>query len=230
MAGLRTYADACGIARALDVVGERWALLVIRELVLGPKRFTDLRTGLPTASPNVLSQRLRELEFAGVISRRRLPPPAASWVYELTAWGRELEPVLLGLGRWGTRVALQPDAPLGVDAFALALESVFDPGAAGDLRTEVALRIGADRFEVGVADGRLSLRRGEPAAPDAVVEGDVATLTTLAFGGGDLDAAVAAGTVTVAGDRAAVRRLLRAFPLPGPPEQVPGGTPSALEQ
>ena len=105
MATTRTYGDACGIPRALDRVGERWALMVIRELVLGPKRFTDLRTGLPGASPNVLAQRLRELEHAGVVRRRRLPPPAASQVYELTDWGRELEPVLLALGRWGAPVS-----------------------------------------------------------------------------------------------------------------------------
>src|SRR5882724_9674006 len=102
MAGKRSYGDPCGIARALDLVGERWALLVVRELVLGPKRFTDLRAGLPNLSPDVLAQRLRELERAGVALRRKLPPPAGSWVYELTDWGRELEPVVLALGRWGS--------------------------------------------------------------------------------------------------------------------------------
>src|SRR5436305_8974178 len=101
MTSKRTYGDRCGIARALDRVGERWALLVVRELLLGPKRFGDLRAGLPGASPNVLSQRLRELEDAGVVRRRRLPPPAGVRVYELTEWGRELEPVVLHLGRWG---------------------------------------------------------------------------------------------------------------------------------
>src|SRR5512145_951843 len=101
MAGERAYADACAAARALDVVGSRWALLVARELLHGPKRFTDLRAGLPTASPNVLSQRLRELQRDGVVRRRALPPPAGSQVYELTEWGRELEPVMLALGRWG---------------------------------------------------------------------------------------------------------------------------------
>src|SRR5207248_7286064 len=103
MATTRTYGDGCAIARALDLVGERWALLVVRELLLGPKRFTDLRSGLPNASPNVLSERLRELEEAGVLRRRKLPPPAAAWVYELTAWGRDLEPVVTALGRWGSR-------------------------------------------------------------------------------------------------------------------------------
>src|ERR671932_1050136 len=103
MATMRSYQDGCAVAHALDFVGERWALLVVRELLLGPKRFTDLRTGLPGVSPNVLAQRLRELEQAGVVRRRRLPPPAASQVYELTEWGVDLEPVLTALGRWGSR-------------------------------------------------------------------------------------------------------------------------------
>src|SRR5215204_4140654 len=90
MATMRTYDDGCAAAHALDLIGERWALLVVRELLLGPKRFTDLRAGLPNASPNVLAQRLRELEAAGIVRRRKLPPPAASRVYELTEWGQDL--------------------------------------------------------------------------------------------------------------------------------------------
>src|SRR6202163_1266991 len=130
----RTYADPCGIARALDLVGERWALLVVRELVLGPKRFTDLRAGLPNLSPDVLAQRLRELEQAGIVRRRKLPPPAGSRVYELTEWGSELEPVVIALGRWGSRAPFPPgDAQLGVDAMMLALQTVFDPSAADGL-------------------------------------------------------------------------------------------------
>src|SRR3954466_5966488 len=116
MATMRTYDDGCAAAHALDLVGERWALLVVRELLLGPKRFTDLRAGIPKASPNVLSQRLRELERAGVVRRRQLPPPAASRVYQLTDWGLELEPVIIRLGRWGARSPSKArDAELGVD-------------------------------------------------------------------------------------------------------------------
>src|SRR5437764_1438734 len=100
----RSYADACGIARALDVIGERWALLLVRELLLGPRRFSDLRRALPAASSNLVADRLREMRSRGVVDRRRLPPPAASDVYELTAWGRELEPIVLALGGWGLRV------------------------------------------------------------------------------------------------------------------------------
>src|SRR3954470_22598440 len=114
MATKRTYGDRCGIARALDLVGERWALLVVRELLLGPKRFTDLRTGLPHLSPNVLAQRLRELEEAGIVKREKLRPPAASQVYELTPWGHKLEDVVLALGRWGSSTPIPPDTEMSV--------------------------------------------------------------------------------------------------------------------
>src|SRR5512132_2738011 len=135
MATKRTYGDRCGIARALDVVGERWALLVVRELLLGPKRFTDLRAGLPGLSPDVLSQRLRELEQAGLVRRRKLAPPAGSRVYELTERGVALEPVVLALGRWGASSPFPPgDAGIGVDAFVIALRTLFDPRAADGLR------------------------------------------------------------------------------------------------
>jgi DNA-binding HxlR family transcriptional regulator len=110
---MRTYGDGCAIARALDLVGERWALLVVRELLLGPKCYTDLRTGLPNASPNVLSERLRELERARIVRRRKLPPPAGSRVYELTDWGVELEQIVISLGRWAARSPTPPgDAPI----------------------------------------------------------------------------------------------------------------------
>src|SRR5436305_12188998 len=128
MANKRSYDDPCGLARALDVIGERWALLGVRELLLGPKRFTDLRAGLPHVGPDVLAQRLRDLEQAGVVRRGKLPPPAGSRVYELTDWGRELEPVVLGLGRWGSRAPF-PAQPgeLGADSLILALKTLFDP-------------------------------------------------------------------------------------------------------
>lgn len=124
----RSYADACGIARALDVVGERWALLLVRELLLGPQRFSDLRRALPGASSNLVTDRLRELQGRGVISRRRLPPPAASDVYELTAWGRELEPILLALGGWGLRVPRPAGSTLSATSVLLYLRGSIDPG------------------------------------------------------------------------------------------------------
>jgi len=147
----RTYGEACGIPRALDRVGERWALLVVRELLLGPKRFTDLKTGLPAASPNVLAQRLRELEQAGIVRKRRLPPPAASQVYELTEWGAELEPVLVALGRWGARAPLDPEyMGMSIDSHIVSLATLFDGELAGDLEASLELRMGDDVFHAVV--------------------------------------------------------------------------------
>ena len=121
----RSYGDPCGIARALDVVGERWALLVVRELLLGPKRFTDLRAGLAQPLRQHVGAQMRELEDAGVVQRAKLPPPAGSRVYELTDEGKELEPVILALGRWGSRRPFpESDVALGVDAFVIALKTV----------------------------------------------------------------------------------------------------------
>src|SRR4051812_22978312 len=151
MAGKRSYGDRCGIARALDLVGERWALLVVRELLLGPKRFTDLRAGLPQLSADVLSQRLRKLEAAGIVARRTLARPAASRVYALTPRGEGLEPVVLALGRWGS-VAPFPDraGAFGADSLALALKTLFDADAAEGLASSFALRLGEDAFALDV--------------------------------------------------------------------------------
>src|SRR5215210_4462379 len=153
MATMRSYDDGCAAAHALDLVGERWALLVVRELLLGPKRFTDLRAGLPGTSPNVLAQRLRELEGVGVVRRRKLPPPAASRVYELTDWGLELEPVITRLGRWGARSPSRPrDAELGVDSLILSFQTMFDPQEAEGLGASYELRLGEESFRAEVAE------------------------------------------------------------------------------
>src|SRR5918992_2048925 len=177
MATLRTYCDGCAAAHALDLVGERWALLVVRELLLGPKRFTDLRAGLPRVSPNVLAQRLRDLEEAEVVRRRRLPPPAASRVYELTEWGEELEPVVIALGRWGARSPSRPrDAELGVDSLILSFRTMFDARGAGGLEARYELRLGEDVFRAEVADGRFEIERGSAERPDAIIEADSGTL------------------------------------------------------
>jgi DNA-binding HxlR family transcriptional regulator len=213
----RTYDDGCAAAHALDLVGERWALLVVRELLLGPKRFTDLRAGLPHASPNVLAQRLRELEEAGIVRRRRLPPPAASKIYELTAWGEELEPVIIRLGRWGSRSPSKPgDAPLGVDSLILSFRTMFDPGAAEGLEASYELRMGEDRFRAEVSGDSFEVERGGVERPDAIIEADSATLAGLVYQGRDLEEALRSGEVRFEGDEAAVERFLTLFPLPEP--------------
>lgn len=215
MATTRTYGDGCSIARALDLVGERWALLVVRELLLGPKRYTDLRRGLPHASPNVLSERLRELERAGVVQRRTLPPPAASRVYELTEWGMELENTVLSLGTWASRAAGLPSAPIAsADSVALALRSRFDPEAAGALRASYELRLGEDHFRVDVADGQLALARGEAPQADATIATDSDTVAAILWAGRSLASAQRAGDLTITGDTAAVERFVSLFPVP----------------
>jgi DNA-binding HxlR family transcriptional regulator/putative sterol carrier protein len=217
MATRRTYDDGCAAAHALDLVGERWALLVVRELLLGPKRFTDLRSGLPHASPNVLAQRLRDLEAAGVVRRGKLPPPAASKIYELTEWGRDLEPVIIALGRWGVRSPTKPpDAELGVDSLILSFRTMFDPDRAEGLDASYEFRIGEDRFRAEVAEGRLEIERGTAEQPDATVESDAGTLAALIYDDLELGDALSSGDLRINGDRAVVERFLALFPLPEP--------------
>ena len=216
MAGRRSYRDPCGVARGLDLVGERWALLVVRELLFGPRRFTDLRAGLPGASPNVLSQRLDELAESGVVRRRRLPPPAASWVYELTGWGRELEDVLVRLGAWGARAPGVPAAELTARALMLALKTTFDPAAAGSLRGRFELRLGEDTFRARVRDGRLELTGDGADPPDAVIEASGRTLRAVVFGDRQAGEALQAGDLRLSGDRQAALRFLGLFGRPQP--------------
>jgi DNA-binding HxlR family transcriptional regulator len=210
---MRSYGDPCGIARALDVIGERWALLVVRELLLGPKRFTDLRGGLPHIGPDVLAQRLRELEQAGVIRRDKLPPPAAARVYELTDWGRRLEPVVLGLGRWGSRAPFPPgNDVLGPDALILALKTLFDPtrvdGIAG---RSFEVRLGEEVFALEPGDDELNASRGPAAEPVATIATQPGILQAVLWHGHPLRD----HEVEIAGDQRAAERFLTLFPLPG---------------
>jgi DNA-binding HxlR family transcriptional regulator len=217
MPSKRTYGDRCGIARALDLVGERWALLVVRELLLGPKRFTDLRSGLPNMGPDVLSQRLRDLEAVGVVRRAKLPPPASTHVYELTPWGHELEPVVLRLGAWGSRAPFPDgDARLGVDSAVLALKTLFDPVAAGSVDEEFELRLDGEAFRARVAAGALSVARGMAEHPVAVIDTDPGTLARVLWHGRKVSGALRSGELRIEGDRSAARRFLALFPAPAP--------------
>jgi DNA-binding HxlR family transcriptional regulator len=203
---MRSYGDRCGVARALDVVGERWALLVARELLLGPKRFTDLRAGLRNVGPDMLAQRLRELEQAGVVRRRTLPPPAGSRVYELTDRGRELEPVVLALGRWGSSAPFPAEgARLGVDSFVLALKTLFEPGDGAD--STVALEIAGQPFRARISGERFEVERGEADDATATIAGEPGPLAAWLWHGGPDDA------ITIEGDRDAAARFAARFPL-----------------
>ena len=213
MTGRRTYGDMCGIARALDLVGERWALLVVRELLYGPKRFTDLRRGLPGLSPDILSQRLRDLEGAGILRKRALEPPAAAKVYELTERGRALEPVLVELGRWGTEAPFPPDgAAFSPDSFVLALRTVFDANRPRGSEGRYLLDFGTDRFAVTLGPQGVEVARGADGEFEARLYADTATLAGLLWRGRSADEAVASGDLRIEGSKRAATKFLAAFP------------------
>jgi DNA-binding HxlR family transcriptional regulator len=212
MARTRTQPDGCGIAHASDLLGQRWALLVVRELLLGPKRFTDLRTGIPDISPNVLGQRLRELEESGVVARRKLAPPAAAQVYELTEWGHQLEPAVLALGRWATGSPFFPrGVEMGADSLVLALKSTFDSAKADGLDATYGLWLGELPFEITVKGGSFKGARGEPQGPDATIRSDPNTIASVVFGEDRLEKAVDSGAIAIDGSRGAVNALFRAL-------------------
>lgn len=197
----RTYGDACGIARALDLVGDRWTLLVVRELLLGPKRYTDLLSGLGRIAPDVLAQRLRDLEAGGLARRVTAPGPGRVQVYELTGRGQQLEPVLRELGRFGSSAAM-PSGDLGfsADAAAIALRTMFDPQRASDLRSNCGLTLDGDPFTVEIDGSQLDLRRGKSDTPEATLTTTPAVLAALVWHGRALDDAVCAGEAEFDGD------------------------------
>ncbi|SFR77576.1 transcriptional regulator, HxlR family [Agromyces sp. CF514] len=218
---MRTYSDSCGVARAMDLVGERWALLVVRELLLGPKRYADLATALPGISTNVLGARLAELGDSGVIRKRRLPPPTPVDVYELTPWGAELREVVLGLGRWGARTPIDPSRPLSPASFALSLLTNFDPASAEGVVARFAVTVGGERFVGAIADRTLSVERDHDAEVDLELGagtgvGAGASLAPVFYLGRPVDDARREGVLTVHGRRELLPRIIGCFPLPEP--------------
>ena len=203
----RSYNQYCGVARALDLIGERWALLVVRELVLGPKRFTDLRQGLPGIATNVLSLRLRQLERDGVVARRLLPPPAPARVYELTEHGRELVPIMLALGRWGAGTMGQrsPEQAIRGEWLALALQAFFDVDAARGLTATIVVELDGAPFTLRLQDGRLDVAPGSDGPADLAIATDTELLLQFLAG--------APVSVQAEGDRGLRDRLPELFPL-----------------
>ncbi|HEX2764260.1 MAG TPA: winged helix-turn-helix transcriptional regulator [Allosphingosinicella sp.] len=211
----RRYDDACGTAHALDLIGERWALLVMRELMLGPKRFGDLRSDLPGISANVLTQRLEGLEAAGLIVRRRLPPPASAQVYELTPWGHEAEPIVQSLGRWAARSpAHDPTLPISATSLMLSFRTMFDAGRAGDFRARIGFRLGAETFLAHIENGRLHVARGATEGVDVLFAGSPLGVAAAVYGGQPLAALEEAGMLRVEGDPSVAVRFASLFPLP----------------
>ncbi len=211
----RRYDDACGTAHGLDLIGERWALLVLRELMLGPKRFSDLKSDLPGISANTLTQRLESLERSGLVERRNLAPPASVRVYALTQWGHEAEPIIRDLGRWAARSpAHDPTLHLSATSLMLSFKTMFDAARAACVEARVGFRIGTESLVVTIADGTIDAERGDTEGADLVFIGAATAIAAIVYGGVPIEAMEAQGAVELTGDRALARRFVTLFPLP----------------
>jgi DNA-binding HxlR family transcriptional regulator len=214
----RAYGQFCGLARALEIVGERWVVLIVRDLLVGPKRFTDLRSGLPKIPTNVLASRLKELEAAGVVRRRLLPRPAGSVIYELTEYGAELEDVVIRLGRWGAKLLDQPraDEIITEDSMVMAMRSTFHPESARGLRAGYELHFGDIVIHARVNGGKVDVAAGPLPSPDLVISAGpgIKDLMTGAIGPAD---AIKNGIVHLTGDPQLLTRFAEIFriePMP----------------
>ena len=211
----RRYDDACGAALGMEYVGERWALLLIRELLLGPRRFGELRSGLPGISANVLTQRLTGLEAAGIVERQRLPPPANAQVYALTRWGYEAEPVVLALAKWALRSPTHdPSLPFSAVSLMLSLKMLLLPERAGAWQARVGFRLGEDPYTATLTAGALSLARGVAPDAEAILSGPPPAFLPVVFGGKPLAQQLTEGAIALAGNRATAERFTTLFRLP----------------
>jgi len=198
----------------MDIIGERWALFVIRELMFGPRRFSDLKAALPGISANVLTQRLEGLEEAGIVLRRKLPPPASAQVYELTEWGYEAEPLFRVVGRWAARSPRLMPAPMSVNSVILSLRTMFSSERAAGIDLCLGLVLDGMEFCAEVADGQLVIGPGSLAGCEAVVSGDQNALAGVIYGGASLAEMEAAGRLCISGNDARVEQFVQLFPLP----------------
>ena len=211
----RLYDDACGAAHALDLVGERWALLVMRELFWGPKRFSDLRASLPGISANVLTQRLEGLEASGIVVKRKLAPPASVQVYELTDWGRESEPIFQALGRWASRSPWHDTTKaFSASSLMLSLRTMFDPRRMKDGGVTVGFNTAGETFLARIGDGRIEIAHGDPAGADVVFTGPPPLIAATIYGGQEIADLEATGALAVTGNRRLAKRFVTWFPLP----------------
>jgi DNA-binding HxlR family transcriptional regulator len=205
----RRYEDACGLAHALDLVGERWAMLVLRELAYGPRRFSELKADLQGISANVLTQRLTELEQRGLVRKLRLPPPASVQVYQATEWGLEAVPVIASLGKWAARSpAHDPTLPMSHVSLIMSFQTLISPALAEGLDARIGFRFGDASYVTIVRDGQLDVQRGEVEDCNVVFTGTSTEITAVIHGGAPFD------TIQVEGDMALARRFAELFPLP----------------
>ncbi len=207
----RSYQQYCPVARALEVVGERWTLLVVRELLLGPRRFTDLMAGLPGVSANVLAARLRDLEQASLVAKRDLPPPAASTVYELTDDARGLAGVMAAMAEWGMTMLGRPRRTDEVRGAWLVLGLAVTTPAPSDADATYELRLDDGVFHIRAHAGHLQPLLGPAASPDAIITMDAETLAAIVDRDLDPRAPRARKLITTDGDSRAARRLLEGF-------------------
>jgi len=214
----RWYNDACGTAFGLEVIGERWALLVVRELMLGARRFSDLRAALPGISAKVLTERLTALEATGVAARRMLPPPGKAQVYELTVWGLAAEPLIQELGRWASQSsAHDPRLPLSAVSLMLSLRTMLDPEACAAFSGRIGFVIGEERFVAEPAGRELPIRRGDPEGVDAVFHAPSADVIAAGiYAGVPWEELEAGAGLAITGDRARALAFARLFSLPPP--------------
>ena len=205
----RGYDDACGTAHALELIGERWSLLVLRELMLGPRRFSELRSDLPGISANVLAQRLVELEQRDLVRKARLPPPASVQVYEATDWGLEAEPIVQALGRWAARSPRHdPTLPISGVSILLSFRTMIDRREARDIDARIGFRFGESGYVARLHEGSIEVARGDPEGCDVVFTAAPTALAAVVYGGTPLD------SIHVEGDMALAKRFTTLFPLP----------------
>ena len=199
----------------MDLIGERWALLVMRELMLGPKRFRDLRADLPGISANTLTQRLEGLEEAGLVTRRLLPPPASAQVYELTEWGYQSKPIMGALGRWATRSPLHdPTQHISGASLMLSFQAMNHPAVTKAMDAVIGFRLGRETYVVRMKDGAIDAARGDPDGADFTFAGAPSSVAAAVYGGVPLAALVAEEVLKIEGDRALAERFVTLFPLP----------------
>ena len=205
----RRYDDACGTAHGLELIGERWALLVLRELLLGPRRFSQLRADLPGLSANVLTQRLAELEERGLVRRRMLAPPASAQVYEATDWGLEAEPVIQALGRWAARSPLHdPTLPLSGVSILLSFRTMIDQKRARKFDAKIGFVFGKDRYVAKVRKGRIKVGQGAVDECIAIIVAPPTALAAVVYGGAPI------ALLEISGDRAVAEKFVTFFVLP----------------
>jgi DNA-binding HxlR family transcriptional regulator len=205
----RRYEDACGLAHALELIGERWALLVLRELMYGPRRFSGLKADLPGISANVLAQRLSELERRGLVRKVKLPPPASVQVYEATDWGLEAAPVIGQMGKWAARSPLHdPTLPISHVSVMMSLQTMLDPVRAAGLAGRLGFRFGGASYVAALRDGRFDVERCEIANCDVIFTATPGELAGVVYGGAPLE------TIGLEGDIGLARRFITLFPLP----------------